>query len=278
MNLIKCPNNHFYDASKFASCPHCNLDNPSKNDVTVPVDNGQGDIFTVPMDSGMSSPAPVSMGMPAPSPVNNVQKITPQSNPVFNQVTVPNTPPVRVEDNEVTMPLKPPAPVNDVNTDSLRAQIAEIKKQSAPPAADDDDQHTISIYQDELTSKAGIEPVVGWFVVINGQTRGKSITIKAGRSFVGRAPSNDIVIEGDVSISREKHAVVVFEPKLKSFLLQPGSSRELFYLNGEVVLETVKLKAYDRIEIGKTILLFVPLCGENFSWEKENEESEKDDK
>ena len=32
------------------------------------------------------------------------------------------------------------------------------------------------------------------------------------------------------------------------------------------VLNTVELKAGDRLEIGSGIYLFVPLCGENFQW------------
>jgi hypothetical protein len=32
---------------------------------------------------------------------------------------------------------------------------------------------------------------------------------------------------------------------------------------------TSELKAYDRIELGTTMLVFVPLCGESFDWRDE---------
>lgn len=76
----------------------------------------------------------------------------------------------------------------------------------------------------------------------------------------------DIVIS-DSSVSREKHAVILYEPKKREFLAQPGESRELFYLNNEVVLNFEKLKAYDVIQVGNTKLMFMPFCSETFCWD-----------
>ena len=36
----------------------------------------------------------------------------------------------------------------------------------------------------------------------------------------------------------------------------------------EPVMMTVRLKAYDVLTIGSTKLMFVPLCGEQFSWDE----------
>lgn len=116
------------------------------------------------------------------------------------------------------------------------------------------------------------EPTVGWLVCIDGAELGRSFQIKSSRNFIGRSPVMDIVID-DPAVSREKHAVVTYVPKQKLFIIQPGDSHELFYLNGKVVLENEVLTAYDRIVIGQTTLLFVPLCGEDFSWEEFQEEN-----
>lgn len=274
MNLIKCSNNHFYDASKFPSCPHCKNagETPAQDNPTVPVDNGQGDVYTMPATGAMLNP-PVT-----PQPVQPVQPVAPGLQR--------STPSSRPEDDIVTMPVQPdvvkevqlnPKPQSDISTDSLDNVLKDFRKKEevAAPAADDDDQHTIGYYDTADSFKIGIEPVVGWLVVISGSEKGRSVTIRTGRSSIGRGTSNDIVIDGDKSISREKHAVIVFEPKHQLFLLQPGTSRELFYLNGDVVLDTKQLKPYDKIEIGKTNLLFVPLCGENFSWDSVEEEEDK---
>ena len=76
----------------------------------------------------------------------------------------------------------------------------------------------------------------------------------------------DVVLDGDKSVSRNKHAIIVYEPKQHLYLVQPGESSELVYLNDEVVLSPVKLKAYDKITVGEVTLLFMPLCGEQFNW------------
>ena len=46
----------------------------------------------------------------------------------------------------------------------------------------------------------------------------------------------DIALVGDKSVSRNKHAILVYEPKQHLYLVQPGESSELVYLNDEVVL------------------------------------------
>lgn len=113
----------------------------------------------------------------------------------------------------------------------------------------------------------GKDPVVGWLVCVEGADAGKSYTLKAGRNFIGRHISNDIVISGDASVSREKHAIVIYDPKSRNFLTQPGMSSELCYLNDQVVLQAEDIKRGDFLSLGKTKLMFVPLCGETFTWE-----------
>ncbi len=110
------------------------------------------------------------------------------------------------------------------------------------------------------------EPVVGWLVCITGEDAGKSFELKSGRNFIGRASNMDVVLASDKSVSRDKHAIILYEPRKRIFLAQPGESRELFYVNEEVVLNTQQLNVHDKILVGSTELIFVPFCGENFAW------------
>lgn len=112
-----------------------------------------------------------------------------------------------------------------------------------------------------------VQPVVGWLVGIKGECYGQSYRLKAGRNFIGRSEYMDVSIPGDTSISRERHAILVFEPKESKFFLQPGSSNELFYLNEECVLEVRMIHAYDILSLGHSKLIFIPLCGEQFNWD-----------
>lgn len=161
----------------------------------------------------------------------------------------------------VAMYQQPVAP--EPTAENMSLKDAVNRAVSAPPQMQDEEK-TISIYQ---TRDAGIDPVVGWLVCIEGNDFGGSFTIKSGRNFIGRASNMDIVIQGDNSVSREKHAVILYEPKKRDFIAQAGESRELFYLNEEVVLNSLRLKQYDILTIGNTRLMFFPCCGENFSWD-----------
>lgn len=131
------------------------------------------------------------------------------------------------------------------------------------PQIDDDDNKTISFYKKSV----GVEPVVGWLVCTEGKFFGQSFHLKSGRNFIGRASSMDIVLGGDMGVSRECHAIITYEPRGRIFFAQPGESRELFYLNDKVVLENIVLKAYDNLSIGNTTLMFIPCCGPEFTWD-----------
>ena len=111
------------------------------------------------------------------------------------------------------------------------------------------------------------EPAVGWLVSIKGSNFGTDFRLKAGRNFIGRNPDMDVALTEDSSISRDKHAIILYEPKANIFLVQPGEAKELFYLNDKVVLTATEIKAYDVISLGDTQLLFIPCCSEKFHWD-----------
>jgi Inner membrane component of T3SS, cytoplasmic domain len=118
----------------------------------------------------------------------------------------------------------------------------------------------------QVKKKLGIDPVVGWLVCVSGQDKGRDFRIKNERNFIGRAPGMDICISGDDGISRERHAVISFNPRKSTYLLMPGESHGLVYHNDDEVIGPIELKPYDVIEMGQTKLLFLPFCGPQFSW------------
>ena len=114
------------------------------------------------------------------------------------------------------------------------------------------------------------EPILlaGWLAVISEAGRGVSYTLTFGMNTIGRSEDNHISIQnGDSSISRHKHAMIIYDYANNLFFIKHGEGQYLSYLNGEVLLENKQLKPYDRIKVGATELMFVPLCGEHFKWE-----------
>ncbi len=111
------------------------------------------------------------------------------------------------------------------------------------------------------------EPVVGWLVCTEGCHYGKSFELRPKRNFIGRGDENDVVLAGDPSVSEYRHTIVIYDPRSRNFIVQQGDSRELSYLNGALLLNSEMLKAYDILSVGDEQLLFIPMCGEAFSWE-----------
>lgn len=116
--------------------------------------------------------------------------------------------------------------------------------------------------------KQGIDPVVGWLVCTAGPDRGRDFRIRSERNFIGRGEEMDIAIRGDNTISRENHASITFNPRNRQFRLHSGMGRGLVYLNDEQIDDASAIKQGDRIDLGQTKLLFVPLVGETFTWEE----------
>ena len=206
-----------------------------------------------PYMTGMTQAAPVThaqMGiipnMPQASVMNNMSNV-PQT-PVMNNV--PNMPQTPVMNN---VPNVPQTPV--MNNVPNMPQTPMMN--NALPA----------LHQ---TPEIPGMPVTGWLVCICGEAKGKSYNIVSGLNYVGRRKDMDICIEGDISISRYRHAVVEYSEERKEFLLRLGESKEKIYITRDrqkrILEGTIKLEAYDVITLGRTELMFVPFCGDRFTW------------
>lgn len=229
MNLRRCENGHFYDADKFENCPHCQTAGKD-NDVTMPFNQAGGGFVTQPFNN----PAFDQPEAPQMEPQENYGWNAPK-NPVVNE-------PVRPEKEALS-------------------RAVTVARTGA--AVDEGEEKTVSYYN----TKIGKEPVVGWLVCIEGAEFGESFRLKTGRNFIGRGSNMDICLKGDTSVSRDRHAIVLYEPKRREFIAQAGESRELFYVNDDVVLNPQKLARYDILSIGETQLMFFPCCDEHFSWD-----------
>ncbi len=173
------------------------------------------------------------------------------------QQPVPPAPPA------APIPTAPPASSGPVNYGDL---LNDAKNNKAAAA---DDEKTVRLMP---SGNLSTEPIVGWLIGVNGPYYGECFELKNGKNFIGRDSSMDVVLGGDNSVSRIRHAVVLYEPHERIFIAQPGESRELFYINDRVVLKNEQLKPYDIILVGSTKLVFFPLCGSKFSWEDLKEE------
>ena len=164
----------------------------------------------------------------------------------------------------VTMPKRPVSGGGSDSSSELGKTVAKIPEALRNnPVSPPNEGKTVAVFRKQM----GMDPVVGWLVCIEGPDKGKDYRIRSERNFIGRSDKMDICIANDEAISRENHAIVSYSPKKRQFRVYSGESRGLVYLNDEEVITADELKAYDVIELGKTKLMFIPFCGEQFEWE-----------
>ena len=114
--------------------------------------------------------------------------------------------------------------------------------------------------------------LAGWIVIISERGKGRSFDITFGMNTIGRDISNHIVINnGDKGISLINHTSILYDFENNYFYIQHNNGKYLTYLNRKLVGGLTELKAYDKIKIAKTEFIFIPLCGENFQWELDEE-------
>lgn len=135
---------------------------------------------------------------------------------------------------------------------------------------DDYDPNTRVMFKGSSSEeKEEEDPVVGWLVIVNGKGKTKVLTLGYGMNSIGRSPDERISVNfGDEKISRNKHAIITYDPRGRKFYVQHGGGKNLTYLGDQVLLVPMELKGGEEILIGQTTLRFMPLCGEHFDWQQ----------
>ena len=186
IKMCTCPNGHYYNADIYSSCPECGAaasggmgggygggDFPKTSSPNAGY--GVGAI-------GATEPASGMYGASGSQPIGKTMPATPAAGGAsFGGGMTP------------TMPITPPS-----GGYGGPATPFSVPTQSAADLSGGSSVQT--------------EPVVGWLVCIEGPLRGVDFRLHDGYNFIGRE-EGDIHIQGDNTISRQKHAVVAFYAK-----------------------------------------------------------------
>lgn len=279
MKLTKCNNNHYYDADKFSQCPHCgrSVKQPTVSQKQEP--QSQWDISQNPNmhHSGKTISKTSSMWQ-----INRSHDEEPQANTVRGLITEENAPaPVfdgRIDtvDAESENVQKDPMTLGQQKSVRSSAYEGEMQEENrhagsgqlqsavnmAKGSVHTEDTKTVAFYN---FSEA--EPVVGWIVCVKGTYLGESFPLKAGRNLVGRSLKMNVALAKELSVSRDRHAIIIYEPKKRKFYIQPGETSGLSYINEELLMLPAEIHDYDKLQFGDGEFIFRSLCGENFTWE-----------
>lgn len=152
---------------------------------------------------------------------------------------------------------------------SFMETIPDIPSSNTPTDGWDSAESTYfengSITNDEGQT---VRPATGWLVCIEGATRGMDYRIYSGYTYIGRDPAQNQIAIPDHHISAVPSARVLYDVESRKFYInETNGARNPVYLNGNLFESNrVELHPYDIIKLGKTRLLFVPLCTEKFAW------------
>jgi len=166
-------------------------------------------------------------------------------------------------------PAAPAAPVNPV-TEAPRVTVAPP---AAPVAAVAPVASVAPVTQKPQvtvapqTAKPAKTKPVAFLVCIAGKNLGDSYIVSEGRNYIASGADADIRLDKDPEVSAECHAVVTYNPSNNKFTLSAGTGRGITYLNGEQIDVSSDLNADDRIKVGSSELLFIPVCTDKFKWE-----------
>lgn len=304
MNVVKCKNGHFFDGDGYAACPHCGegIAGSDTAPVVAPVVDKKSPWWkkkeTVQQEPEYTPHRPVVPFGPgttwadtvseSPTDVLPPTRETVLSDENKDDKTIPfwgGTAVSQEEPKAQEAPVAPPKsetiqePTPEPIQEPVRESISEVTptsslKDTIQKASANTEGKTMG-YFSKMSSSSGTgneasvitDPVVGWLVCVAGSHFGESFGISAGKNSIGRGADNNIVLSRDGSVSKSKHAIVIYEPKKRNFYIQPGDSSGLTYLNEDYITETKMIASHDVLEFGDSKFIFIPLCGENFTWE-----------
>lgn len=142
----------------------------------------------------------------------------------------------------------------------------------ANQAADESLQETLAsavssrIPDDTIPEEMNSNPVIGWLIAIEGAHKGRSYDVKQGRNFVGRSTAMDICLSGNSKISRDRHAIITYDPRTRKCYLQPDESRDLVYINEDLLFGPMPMKHNDVITMGEERFVFLALQCDKADW------------
>ena len=264
MKLVQCENGHYYDSEKYPSCPHCSSGGGfGGGQQGAGLQGGMGSAGSYGGYDSVTQASP-SMGMP--------QGGTPtvgfnETRPLYSQQSGGMD--VTGAQRFAPPPAGPAAAPQGMKAAADEGKTVAYMAWNAPGGSAGANPGDSQAHGSTVAFGEHVRPVVGWLVCIEGNSYGKCYNLYGEKNFIGRSQDMDVALTDDNTVARNRHAILIYDPKAKVFYAQPGDSHELFYVNDKVVLQSMVLEDRDVLKIGKTTLVFVPFCDSRYSWTEE---------
>jgi len=116
----------------------------------------------------------------------------------------------------------------------------------------------------QINIQQSVRPVVGWLVCVQGDDLGKDFRLHSHFNHVGRGEDQDVRLT-DKSISRQ-HFTVSYDMLNDVYFAEMGRGQTFVYINGQPLGARTILNKGDRIRVGETMLVFIPLDRQCVQW------------
>lgn len=141
------------------------------------------------------------------------------------------------------------------------------------------DESDVTVVEDsiDISASAGgaskIRPAVGWLVSVKGPCKGIDYRLHANYNKIGRNSALDVSVE-DPKFSKSPVAWVGYFQETNAYFVGAESSTNVLYVNNVPLPagQSRELAYGDRLRMGDTELLFIPLCGDHFRWTQDRKE------
>ncbi len=270
-NMRRCEKGlHIYDTQRHTLCPHCSSAVFVFDDKELRNKELKDQELTQPTQPTQPTKNNANNQVTRKLRTNSHQKETP-SEGLTRIISSSKTD----ENNTVTKKL----PLSN----KLAADLSEKENKNTEEA------QQCSNNSKHANAEVVLRPVVAWLVIIEGPREGSYTPIFTGTNLFGFSKYEgsaqqhaltlcldfsasvdddngaDIDNGVDIGVEKKAHLKINYDKKSQRYSLQ-GEGVGSINLNSVSVKEVKALSAYDRIGIGKTVIMFIPFCGENFQW------------
>lgn len=252
MKLTRCEKKHFYDSDKYSNCPHCNRTMPNPVSVEAPVQTG-GKESTL----GGGKKQAIQPVYQQASQMSSHWEDSVKTAAIIDGISRGST-----DERDISRQEDVVSVVDDhgergvQDTQPLLASVNAVRE-----TVHYEEARTVAFYDNEA------EPVVGWLICVKGEYFGVGFPLKTGKNTIGRSSRMDVALTKEVSVSRDRHAILTYEPRKRQFFVQPGEGNGLTYVNDDLLMMPQEIHDYDVVQVGNGVFVFRTLCGDKFTWD-----------
>lgn len=105
----------------------------------------------------------------------------------------------------------------------------------------------------------------GILVVIDGLQKGMIYVLGNGDNYL-YTKDNNLYVKNEITEQIQPQASVLYDMEQNLFVLRLMDPHSDIQIGKMKLTDSVRLVPYDTILIGQDILLFVPICGDQFQW------------